>query len=119
MKYSYEKHVDCANYISQALCEGGIPTDSLWKPGSSAWISVKGLTEYMTGYGYWQSISYNVVQKGDIVSYTNSSHLVMITGFDGTTYRYSGHTNDRRNHVITISKPVDPKNPVHKYYRAG
>ncbi|WP_217563408.1 amidase domain-containing protein, partial [Paenibacillus sp. GbtcB18] len=35
----YAKHtenggVDCANYVSQAIYAGGIPTDSPWKPES-------------------------------------------------------------------------------------
>ena len=96
------KHVDCANYVSQALSAGGISTDSTWKAESDAWINVAKLTDYMTSNSHWSSVAYNQVQKGDIVSFTSYSHVVMITSFDGTTYKYSGHTNDRLNSVITI-----------------
>lgn len=97
------EHRDCANYISQALSDGGIPEDSTWKPESLAWINVEELTDYMTSNGYWRSVSYNQVQKGDIVSYTAYPHVIMITAFDGTTYKYSGHTNDRKNATIKIN----------------
>lgn len=109
-------HSDCANYVSQALCEGGIPTDSTWKAASSTWINVSNLTKYMTSNGYWTSVSYNTVQKGDVVSYTSGSHVVMITAFDGTTYKYSGHTNDRLNATITINSATASK---YKFYRVG
>lgn len=107
-------HVDCANYISQALSEGGIPEDNTWKPGSNTWVGVSNLTTYMLNNGYWSSVTYNVVQKGDILSSTSGSHLMMITAFDGATYRYSGHTYDRRNVTITINS-----SSPYRYYRAG
>lgn len=109
-------HKDCANYVSQALYAGGIPTDSTWKAGSSAWIGVSALTKHMTSQNYWSSISYDQVQKGDIVSYTSYSHVVMITDFDGTTYKFSGHTNDRKNVTISIKKSNASS---YNFYRVG
>lgn len=61
---SVGKHVDCANYVSQALYEGGISTDDTWKAGSSAWIGVSALTKYMTDNKYWTSLSYSSVKRG-------------------------------------------------------
>lgn len=58
----------------------------------------------MTTNNHWSSVSYEQVKKGDIVSFTSYSHVVMITSFDGTTYKYSGHTNDRLNSTISIKK---------------
>lgn len=106
-------HNDCANYLSQALSNGGIPEDDTWKPNSRAWINVTSLTNYMTSNGYWSSITYNVLQKGDVLRFKSGSHIVMITSFDGTTYRYSGHTNDRLNYVIR------PTSSTAYYYRVG
>lgn len=106
-------HNDCANYLSQALSNGGIPEDGTWKPNSSTWINVTNLTGYMTNNGYWSSVTYNVLQKGDILRFKSGSHVVMITSFDGTTYRYSGHTNDRLNTVI------NPTSSTAYYYRVG
>lgn len=109
-------HVDCANYVSQALHAGGIATDTTWKAGSSAWINVAKLTNYMTENSHWSSVSYSEVEKGDIVSYTAYSHVVMITSFDGTTYKYSGHTNDRLNATISIKSSTSSK---YNFYRVS
>lgn len=101
-KHYAADHSDCANYISQAIHAAGIATDSTWKPESLAWINVSKLTDYMTSTNHWKSITYDKVQEGDIVSFKSQSHVVMITWFDGTTYKYSGHTNDRKNYTISI-----------------
>lgn len=107
-------HVDCANYVSQALCEGGIPTDSTWKPDSTAWINVDSLIAYMCNNGYGTSVSYKVVQRGDLIKWSGMSHVTMITSFDGVTYKYSGHTRDRLDAVL------DAKDrSKHTYYRIG
>lgn len=108
-------HRDCANYVSQALSDGGIPEDNTWKPGSRAWVNVSELTSYMTRNGYWTSVSYSILQKGDIISLIKDSHVAMITAFDGVTYSYSAHTNDRRNFVISEQKLKDKYN----MYRPG
>lgn len=105
-------HTDCANYVSQAIHAAGIATNSTWKPDSIAWTNVSELTSYMTSSNHWKSITYNKVQEGDIISFSGASHVVMITWFDGTTYKYSGHTNDRKNVTISINGSDD-------YYRVS
>lgn len=106
-------HSDCANYVSQALCEGGIPTDNKWKPDSVAWKNVDSLIAYMCNNGYGTSVSYSVVQRGDLIKFSSGSHVVMITSFDGVTYKYSGHTCDRLDMTQTITSTLG------KYYRIG
>jgi len=113
---SVGSHVDCANYVSQALYAGGLSTDSTWKAESSAWISVSKLTDYMTSNNHWTSVTYNNVKKGDIVSFTSYSHVVMITSFDGTTYKFSGHTNDRLNSTIKINSSTKSS---YNFYRVS
>lgn len=97
------RHVDCANFISQALHAGGIPTSSTWQAGTSNWTSVSDLTTYMLNQGYWDSIPISEAWVGDILTYKEGSHVVMITAHDGVQYRYSGHTNDRENVTINLS----------------
>ncbi|MCM1125162.1 MAG: amidase domain-containing protein [Lachnospiraceae bacterium] len=109
-------HVDCANFVSQALYAGGIATDDTWKAGSSSWIGVKALTDYMTSNKHWTSVGYSSVQKGDVVSFTSYSHVVMITSYDGTTYKYSGHTNDRKDATISIKSTTASS---YKFYRVS
>lgn len=95
-------HSDCANYVSQALCNGGIPTSSTWYPCSTAWINVSSLIAYMGGNGYWSNVSASTAQRGDVIKFT-SSHVAMITYFDGVTYGYSAHTHDRKDYTISSS----------------
>lgn len=98
-------HTDCANFVSQALYAGGLPTDSTWYAGSTAWKRVSELCTYMTGKGYWSRIPYTNVAVGDILRFdpSEASHIVMITAFDGVSFRYSGHTNDKLNYAISLS----------------
>lgn len=97
------RHADCANFISQILYAGGIPTSSTWKAGTGSWTGVTKLTEYMVDEGYWESISSSEVFVGDILSYKSYSHVVMITAHDGVSFRYTGHTNDRLNVTTSLS----------------
>lgn len=99
---------DCANYVSQGLKAGGIPTDSTWKAGSSAWISVTSLKNYMVGTkGYWKSISCSAAKNGDVITLSSSGsyyHTMMVVGNNGTsTLTYSAHTNDRLKYTIGYS----------------
>lgn len=96
-------HSDCANYMSQCLYAGGIPSDSTWYPGSTAWINVSALCNYMVNQGYWIEVSYSAPPVGTYMRYTSQSHIVMLSSHDGVTYKYSGHTNDRLNVVISLS----------------
>ena len=98
-------HSDCANFVSQTLYAGGIPTSTTWYAGSSNWIGVANLCSYMLDNGYWKSIDKSALFVGDYMRYTGKgeSHIVMITAHDGVSFRYSGHTNDRQNVVTSLS----------------
>lgn len=98
-------HTDCANFVSQTLHAGGIPTSTTWYAGATNWKSVAGLCSYMLDNGYWESIDKSDLFVGDYMRYTapGESHIVMITAHDGVSYRYSGHTNDRQNVVTSLS----------------
>lgn len=109
-------HVDCANYVSQALHAGGIETDDTWKPESLAWVNVSKLTEYMTKNNHWKSIDYTQVKRGDIASHTSYSHVVMITSYDGATYKFSSHTNDRKDAQIVINSKTASE---YRFYRVN
>lgn len=98
-------HSDCANFVSQTLYAGGIPTSTTWYAGATNWINVASLCSYMLDNGYWKSIDKSDLFVGDYMRYTgtNESHIVMITAHDGVSFRYSGHTNDRKNVVTSLS----------------
>ncbi|MVP01295.1 hypothetical protein EDM21_17505 [Paenibacillus sp. N10] len=102
----YAKHtenggVDCANYVSQAIFAGGIPTDTKWKPESTAWIntgyssSIFGLKDYMVDKGYFYKTTKANAPAGGFISYPTYSHVVFIVANDTVTMQFSAHTNDR------------------------
>ena len=98
-------HNDCADFVSQAMSEGGIPEKSGWyrtKGGNNgtwtnSWIQVSKLKEYMTrsDHVYWDESTFAACNAGNILL-TSSGHVVMVDYNDGTTHRFNGHTNDRR-----------------------
>ena len=98
--YSWYCHNDCANYVSQSLKAGGLPTDSTWKSGSTAWINCEKLTDYMVNTKkYWKKSDYENANAGGVIMMKNSQgrryHAVMIVKNDTVTRQFSGHTNDR------------------------
>ena len=95
--YTGHPHSDCANFVSQCLHAGGIPTDNTWYAESSSWIGVANLIEYMVDEGYVNSSTYAAACKGDIVRWTDSSHVALITYNDTIEHRYTGHTRDRKD----------------------
>ncbi len=112
-------HNDCADYVSQAMCYAGIREDSGWyaEQGTSSrsetWVGVAKLTTHMVNRGVWSSVSASNATYGDIISYSSSSHVTMITYKDANgVIKYSGHTKDRLNCVTSL-------NSSNSYYRVN
>ena len=99
------KHNDCADFVSQCICAGGIdPDPGMWernKDGDNgwAWTSISGLTDYMIEKGYFDEGEFETANAGNILL-TSPSHVVLITLNDTYTHRYTGHTNDRLDQVF-------------------
>lgn len=87
---------DCANYVSQASRRGGIPTDTTWYPYSTPWVNVNALKNYMLNKGRWVIGSIGTCVAGYPFRMTSYEHIMMMVYNDGTTRKYSAHTNDRR-----------------------
>ncbi len=100
--YNYTQYyvytcLDCANYVSQALKAGNVPTDGTWYIDSLAWKRVPNLKDYLynAGRGNWTSqISLMIGDLGFILDGTVWRHAVMVSAL--SPLRYSAHTNDRR-----------------------
>lgn len=96
---------DCADYVSQALHEGGIPIDpGQWerlKDGNGmypwAWTSVYSLKNYMYTHGHWIPSNFTYANAGCIIRMPEYDyHTVMIVLNDTIHRQFSGHTNDRK-----------------------
>lgn len=91
---------DCANYVSQAMFAGGVPTDSEWDAGEYAWTSCSSMKKYFVDTKEWWSASdFAKCSAGGVAMLFGNTgspyHVVMIVQNDTVTRTYSGHTNDR------------------------
>lgn len=108
---------DCANFVSQAICAGGIPMTSReksdachWFAGpygcSLAWENCTALYTYFTAKQYWAPSDLNQCNAGGIIFFKDKSgrryHVVMCVQNDTVTRTYSAHTHDRRCQVYTV-----------------
>jgi hypothetical protein len=113
---------DCTDYVSQALRQGGFPTDTIWKfspaPGTYTW-RVADYSSNPQGLFYWldntwaattQYTSSTSLQLGDLmtdsyywdgVRYHGAGHVVIVTRI--SPVKYSGHTNDRKDYLLSSS----------------
>lgn len=89
---------DCANFVSQCLHVGGIPTDATWKADSVSWIRASAVPSYMMNKGYATKTSYTNATAGSF-AYTSSGagHAVLVTINDGAKIAYTAHTTDRKD----------------------
>ena len=89
---------DCANFVSQCLHAGGIPTDATWKADSVSWIRASAVPSYMVNKGYATKTSYTNATAGSF-AYTSSGagHAVLVTINDGAKIAYTAHTTDRKD----------------------
>lgn len=105
-------HNDCADYVSQALKHAGFATDDNWayNNGKNTWTSVNALISYMLSKGRIGMAPSGVIKVGYLAA--NSGHIMMVTAFDGVSYRYSAHTRDRRDAAMTLGSD-------YKYYNVN
>lgn len=100
--YSVHDHTDCANFASQALAAGGLPTDSTWKKDSVAWVRASALETYLNDMGYLVDDGYTTAAAGGIIfckktAGGNAYHVEFIVANDTVTRQFCAHTHDRYN----------------------
>ena len=95
---------DCANFVSQCIHAGGIPTDATWKADSVSWIRASAVPSYMINKGYATKTSYTNATAGSF-AYTSSGagHAVLVTINDGAKIAYTAHTTDRKDAAFSSS----------------
>lgn len=98
------KHNDCADFVSQCMAAGGIPVEAnkwdRFNDGGNgwSWTYVPGLKSYMTGKKYWDASTFAAANAGNILIWSDESHIALITLNDTVTHRFTAHTNDRYNY---------------------
>jgi len=102
---------DCANFVSKSLNHGGIPVDKSgkWYPSTDGTVNTCGINwmrtgyynnggvvPYMTGKDYFYKESdTSKVFAGSIMYWTKTSHVALVTYGDGTTIKYTQHSNKK------------------------
>lgn len=111
--YTTYCHVDCANFVSQAVHAGGIAIDSIWYPGSSAWISVTSFYNYFVNTKrYLGPSTYESCNAGGIIINCDDTgdmyHINMCVLNDTVNHAYAAHNNDHKDTAYTSNYWSNP-----------
>lgn len=112
---------DCANFVSKCINAGGIPEDTAGKwyrapragaYGGENWIRTGyynngGVVPYMKGKGYFKPVSSSQATLGSILSWNAKSHVALVTLIDGSTIKYSQHSNVKKASVYYVYSASD------------
>lgn len=96
--YNYYSGRNCANFVSQCLVAGGIPTNSTWKNTSYAFVNCTGLKNYFVNnykVTYKSNPSASNIKAGDVIYTNGGSHVMFVMKVSGNTVYASGNTNNR------------------------
>ena len=95
---------DCANFVSQCIHAGGIPTDSTWKADSVSWIRASAVPTCMMNKGYATKTSYtNATASSFAYTTAGQGHVVLVMINDGAKIAYMAHTTDRKDAAFSLS----------------
>ena len=103
--YNYYNNNNCCNYVSQCLVAGGLPTNSTFCNGTSAFIYVPTFVSYMKNNYNVQYISRpsaSQIEVGDVLL-TASDHVMIVTRKENGTIFANGNTNNRYQLAISSS----------------
>ncbi len=108
--YSALLHNDCADFVSQALYYAGLAEDSTWYADqytttrSTTWTYAPDLVPYMINRGVFSQISSSSIGVGDIIVFSNNSHVGIISFRDSNNVvTMTAHTHDRKNINVPLN----------------
>ena len=108
--FSWYCHNDCANYVSQAMYAGDVPTSSIWYKDSTAWVDCGAMKRYFypsPGSGLWVASTFAACNEGGIIlmfdANGQAAHVNMCVYNDTVTRKLSAHTTDRKQFVYDSS----------------
>ncbi|WP_026476236.1 amidase domain-containing protein [Alkaliphilus transvaalensis] len=126
---------DCANFVSRAINQGGIPQDvsgnwAHYSNGSTIgaykyinWFRTGynnngGVAPYMVDKGYfYEETSWNKAFAGSIIYNTSASHVGLVTSGDGSNVYYADHSNVKKSGRETLLQTSnDPNFKTFKFY---
>ncbi len=96
--YNYYSGNNCANFVSQCLVAGGVPTSSAWRNGTSAFVGCTSLKNYFVKtykVAYKSYPSASNIKPGDVIYTNGGGHVMFVMKVSGSTIYASGNTNNR------------------------
>ncbi|MDE5772356.1 MAG: RICIN domain-containing protein [Ruminococcus sp.] len=100
--YASYSGANCANFCSQCLVAGGVPTSDTWKNKSSAFVGTIALKNYFTttyGVPFILYPSMNDIQAGDIIymygTGASGRHVMFVVEKQSNCFYANGNTTDR------------------------
>lgn len=110
-KYSSFSNADCANFVSQCLRYGGMPTDGEWFKNSYTWVNVDGNRRHFSKYGTFVYRPNNpYVRPGNPVYYDWNydgvyDHMSICVGYNRAGKPVvNAHTTDCYHVVWTLNR---------------
>lgn len=102
--YNYYSGRNCANFVSQCLVAGGLPTNSTWKNGTYAFVNCTGLKNYFVSnykVTYKSNPSASDIKPGDVIYTDGGGHVMFVMKVSGSTIYASANTNNRDCMALT------------------
>lgn len=112
-EFSGNGNSDCANFVSKCIRAGGIPTDTAgkWYPATTwgdtatagdnwkrtGFYNNGGIKPYFLDKGYIVAVPVSSVSIGCIMYWNDCSHVAIVTYYDGSTIKYSQHSNVKKD----------------------
>ncbi len=104
--YNYYSGNNCTNFVSQCLVAAGVPTNTTWRNGSSAFVNTTKLRNFFVNnykVSYKSKPKTSDISVGDVIYTNNGGHVMFVMAKSGNTIKASGNTNNRDCIVVGIN----------------
>ncbi len=89
---------DCANFVSQCLYAGGLPTDTTWYAYSLAWIRGANIRAYVSDNNlFFKSSNEMKAFAGSIICWNENNHVGLVDQNDTVTMTFCAHSRCRNS----------------------
>ena len=96
--YDGDRGGDCANFVSQCLYEGGLPTDTTWYKDSATWVRGADLCDYVEDENlFFQSDDDYKAFAGSIIRWSVNNHVGLVDQNDTVTMTFCAHNKCRNS----------------------
>lgn len=96
--YDGDRGSDCANFVSQCLYEGGLPTDTTWYKDSATWVRGADICNYVKDNNlFFECENEMKAFAGSIIRWSINHHVGLVDQNDTVTMTFCAHSKCRRS----------------------